>query len=113
MPLTLQSRDPTDDHTAFDVLLDGAKIGSLTWTKLVHGPLGPTDHQWRWHIGLGFTSDGEKAGLAATREEAFAALNAAFRVKDSGLTMLKTDPFMRSLRSDARFAQILSKLNLS
>ena len=62
---------------------------------------------------LGHYQEAQVYAQSGRREEAFAALNAAFRVKDSGLTMLKTDPFMRSLRSDARFAQILSKLNLS
>jgi hypothetical protein len=32
--------------------------------------------------------------------------------RDGGLTTLKLDPFMRSLRGDARYAEFLRKMNL-
>jgi len=46
------------------------------------------------------------------RDEAFFALNAAFNQKDAGMVALKTDPLLRPLQSDARFAALLTRLNL-
>lgn len=45
------------------------------------------------------------------KDRAFAALDRAWKIRDSGLLRLKTDPYMDPLRSDPRFAALLDKLN--
>jgi tetratricopeptide (TPR) repeat protein len=49
--------------------------------------------------------------LAGQAEQAFAALSVAERVKDPGLMSTMRDPTLRSLRADARFAALVSRLN--
>ena len=44
-------------------------------------------------------------------DEAFAALNRAWEIRDSGLLRLKTDPYLDPLRGDPRYAQLVRKLN--
>jgi TolB-like protein/Tfp pilus assembly protein PilF len=46
------------------------------------------------------------------KERAFAWLERAFRQRDGGLTLLKTDPFMGNLRDDPRYLTMLKKMNL-
>jgi TolB-like protein/tetratricopeptide (TPR) repeat protein len=49
--------------------------------------------------------------LAGQAEQAFAALAVAERVKDPGLMSTMRDPFLRSLRADARFAALVRRLD--
>ena len=44
-------------------------------------------------------------------EEAFASLDRAWSFRDPGLAIMKTDPFMRPIRGDPRFAALLAKMN--
>jgi tetratricopeptide (TPR) repeat protein len=44
------------------------------------------------------------------REEAFAQLEQALRVRDSGVIYLKTSPVFHALRSDPRFDALLSRV---
>jgi TolB-like protein/Flp pilus assembly protein TadD len=46
------------------------------------------------------------------KDPAFEWLERAYTIRDSGLTLLTTDPLIDSLRSDPRFAVLLHKLNL-
>lgn len=46
------------------------------------------------------------------RDRAFEWLERAYRVRDPGLSELKVDPFLGSLRSDPRYAPLLVKLRL-
>ncbi len=46
-------------------------------------------------------------------DRAFAALDVAVRLNDSGLTMLKVDPMLDPLRADPRFAERLIRMGLS
>jgi TolB-like protein/Tfp pilus assembly protein PilF len=45
------------------------------------------------------------------RDRAFAELDNAIRVRDSGLTGLKMDPFLDPIRADPRYAALLRRLN--
>jgi serine/threonine-protein kinase len=44
-------------------------------------------------------------------DRAFAELNNAIRAKDSGLILLKADPFLDPIRRDPRYAALVSRLN--
>ena len=44
-------------------------------------------------------------------DRAFAELNVALRIRDTGLGSLKTDPFLDPIRGDARYTALLSTLN--
>jgi len=44
------------------------------------------------------------------KNRAFAALNRAWEVRDSGLLKLKTDPYLDSLRNDPRYASLVERL---
>ncbi|MBS0580077.1 MAG: TIR domain-containing protein [Proteobacteria bacterium] len=46
------------------------------------------------------------------KDQAFAWLDRAFAQRDGGLTRIRTDPLLDSLRSDPRFAAFLAKLHL-
>lgn len=46
------------------------------------------------------------------KEKAFDWLDRAYRQRDSGLTLLGTDPFLAKIQGDPRYAAILRKLNL-
>ena len=46
------------------------------------------------------------------RDGAFAALELALRIGDSGLGALRVDPLLDPLRGDARFAKLLARLGL-
>ena len=45
-------------------------------------------------------------------DRAFVWLDRAYRQRDGGLEVLKTEPRFKNLRKDPRFAQLLRKLNL-
>jgi len=45
------------------------------------------------------------------KDRAFAALDRAWEIRDAGLLRLKTDPYIAPLRSDARYALLVRKLN--
>jgi tetratricopeptide (TPR) repeat protein len=45
------------------------------------------------------------------RDAAFAGLERAFRVRDPGMIVLLTDPFLDPIRGDARFKQLRSRIN--
>jgi TolB-like protein/Tfp pilus assembly protein PilF len=45
------------------------------------------------------------------KDRAFASLDRAWKIRDSGLLKIKVDQFMDPLRSDPRYAALLSKLN--
>ena len=44
-------------------------------------------------------------------DQAFAALERAWQIKDPGLVGIKVDPFVDTLRSDPRFAELIRKMN--
>ncbi|HTE32795.1 MAG TPA: hypothetical protein VK666_20580, partial [Chryseolinea sp.] len=44
------------------------------------------------------------------KDNAFAALDEAYREKDAGLIAIKVDPHFEAVRSDPRFQQILTKM---
>jgi hypothetical protein len=44
-------------------------------------------------------------------DRAFAALDRAWEIRDSGLLRLKGDPYMDPLRGDPRFAALMKKLD--
>ena len=46
-------------------------------------------------------------------DEAFAALEAAYDIRDSGLALTRVHPFLRSLHSDPRWGVFLEKLGLA
>ena len=48
---------------------------------------------------------------AGDADRAFAELDNAVRVRDSGLVGLKIDPFVDPIRHDPRFAALLKRLN--
>jgi TolB-like protein len=54
---------------------------------------------------------GQIYAQAGDKDRAFAALERAWEIRDSGLLRAKTDPFMDPLRSDPRFPAVLRKLN--
>ena len=45
------------------------------------------------------------------KDRAFAALDRAWQIRDSGLLRLKGDPYMDPLRGDPRFAALMKKLD--
>jgi tetratricopeptide (TPR) repeat protein len=45
-------------------------------------------------------------------DEAFIALNAALRLRDTGLPAILVDPFMDPLRKDARYSALIKALNV-
>lgn len=45
------------------------------------------------------------------KDQAFAALDRAWTIRDTGLFSLKSDPFLDPLRSDPRYAALLRKMN--
>ncbi|MEO7365603.1 MAG: TIR domain-containing protein [Sphingomicrobium sp.] len=45
------------------------------------------------------------------KERAFAALDRAWQIRDSGLLKIKVDPYMAPLRADPRYKTLLEKLN--
>ena len=45
------------------------------------------------------------------KDRAFAALDRAWEIRDSGLVRVKTDPLIEPLRSDRRYAELMKKLN--
>ncbi len=47
------------------------------------------------------------------KDEAFAWLDRAYRQRDGGLTRLKTDPLLASLRPDPRYQALLKRLQLA
>jgi len=57
------------------------------------------------------TQLGEIYAQMGDKDRAFAALDAAYAIKDAGLTNLKNDPFLDPLRSDPRFNALLRKMN--
>lgn len=61
---------------------------------------------------LGLYQEAQIYAQTGRRDEAFQALTSALKTRDAGLVAVKTDPLLWPLRSDARFAQILSRLNL-
>jgi len=46
-------------------------------------------------------------------EKAFAWLDRSYRQRDPGTPELKTDPLMKTLRQDPRFAKLLKRMHLS
>ena len=45
-------------------------------------------------------------------DKAFAWLDRAYRQRDGGLTYVKVDPLLKSLRRDPRYADLLMKMHL-
>jgi hypothetical protein len=45
-------------------------------------------------------------------DAAFTALHRAFELRDPGLLGVRIDPFLDSIRSDARFAKLVADLRL-
>jgi hypothetical protein len=45
-------------------------------------------------------------------DRAFEWLEAAYRERDSGMTWITYDPFMKNVRTDARWPVLLKKMNL-
>ena len=43
-------------------------------------------------------------------DEAFAALDRGWRIKDPGLFLMKTDPMLDPIRRDPRFAALMNKI---
>ncbi len=62
-------------------------------------------HDAAYQIAQAFAWRGEK-------ERAFEWLERAFTQRDGGLSIVKTDPLMRNLRGDPRYAALLKKMNL-
>jgi tetratricopeptide (TPR) repeat protein len=54
---------------------------------------------------------GEIYAQSGDLDRAFAALERAWEIRDSGLVRVKTDPYIAPLRSDPRYASLLKKLN--
>jgi len=48
---------------------------------------------------------------AGDKDRAFAALDRALEIRDSGLLRVKTDPYIAPLRGDPRYSALLRKLN--
>jgi hypothetical protein len=56
--------------------------------------------------------DPELYAWRGQKDEAFTWLDRAFAQRDGGLTELKFDPLMDSLRTDPRFNSLLRRMNL-
>ena len=54
---------------------------------------------------------GQIYAQAGDKDRAFAALDRAWQIRDSGLLRIKSDEFMNPLRSDPRYPTLLKKLN--
>jgi hypothetical protein len=54
---------------------------------------------------------GQVYAQAGDKDRAFAALDRAWEIRDSGLVRLKTDPYIDPLRSDPRYAALVKKMN--
>jgi len=54
----------------------------------------------------------ENYAFRKDRDQAFEWLEAAYRERDAGLTLITNDPFMANLRTDARWGAFMRKLNL-
>jgi serine/threonine-protein kinase len=54
-----------------------------------------------------------KYAAIGDKDQAFAALERAYQERDTWLVHLKVDPMLDTLRSDPRYADLLSKINLS
>ena len=54
---------------------------------------------------------GQIYAQSGDKDQAFAALDRARQIRDSGLLRVKTDPYLVPLRSDPRYASLLKKLN--
>ena len=82
------------------------KLGDHAGAKLALGRL-------KAELGeLGLYQEAQILAQSGRLDEAFTALNGAFQHKDAGMVALKADPLLRPLQSDARFADLLSRLNL-
>jgi len=57
------------------------------------------------------TQLGEIYAQMGDRDRALAALEAAYAIKDAGLTNLKNDAFLDPIRSDPRFTALIGKMN--
>jgi tetratricopeptide (TPR) repeat protein len=57
------------------------------------------------------TQLGEIYAQMGDRDRALAALEAAYAIKDAGLTNLKNDAFLDPVRSDRRFTALIRKMN--
>lgn len=55
----------------------------------------------------------EVYGFRGESDEAFQWLGRAYEQRDPGLPVMKTDPLLKSLRRDQRYAQLLTKLHLA
>jgi len=51
--------------------------------------------------------------LSRRSRKAFAWLDRSYRQRDPGTPELKTDPLMKTLRQDPRFAKLLKRMHLS
>lgn len=54
---------------------------------------------------------GEIYAQLSNSSQAFAELDNAVRAKDSGLSLLKVDPFLDPIRNDPRYGALLRRLN--
>ena len=54
---------------------------------------------------------GQVYAQTGDKDQAFAALNRAWEIRDSGLVRIKTDPYIDPLRSDPRYPMLLKKMN--
>jgi serine/threonine-protein kinase len=65
------------------------------------------------HFGEGFSYQfGEIHAMRGEPDAAFTALHRAFELRDPGLLGVRIDPFLDSIRSDARFAKLVADLRL-
>ena len=114
--LVLQGRAADGVQAAERVTSDAYRLTSLA---LAHYALGKTAEataeleQLKKQFGTTSAYQvAENYAFRKDRDRAFEWLDAAYRERDAGLTMITNDPFLENLRGDARWSAFMRKMNL-
>ena len=114
--LILRGRADEAAQVAEHVTTDFYRLTSLALARYAQGKLGEADAELeQLKKQFGATDAYQIAENYAFRKDldrAFEWLEAAYRQRDSGLTLITNDPFVANLRGDARWSAFMRKMNL-
>jgi len=114
--LVLRGRADEAVQAAEHVSVDAFRLTSLALAHFAGGKITEADAELlELKDRFGTTSAYQVAENYAFRkdlDQAFAWLEAAYRQRDSGLTLITNDPFVANLRGDARWSAFMRKMNL-
>jgi serine/threonine-protein kinase len=99
-------RMPADDPWRLvGTAIATGRLGDRTASDRALGDLGHFGESWSFQIA-------EIHALRRESDAAFASLQRALELRDPGLLALRVDPFLDSIRSDARYASLVKGLRL-